>query len=92
MEVARRVRLLRFKFMLPRLLAVAPTSLGLTFVIMDLIVFLLQKAIHCHITLNSGAATDTVGPWGKFISMGLSVSIYKMGASFSHWRVKWDNL
>ena len=65
LEVARRIRLLRFKFMLPHLLAVAPTSLGLTFVIMDPIIFLLQKAVHRHVTLNSGAATDSSGTLGQ---------------------------
>ena len=51
--------------MLPHLLAVAPTSLGLTFVIMDLIIFLLQKAVHHHGTLNSGTATDSSGMLGQ---------------------------
>lgn len=48
------------------MLAVAPISLGPTFVTMDPIIFLLQKAsVHHHVTLNSGAATDSSGTLGQ---------------------------
>ena len=72
LEVARRVRLLRFKFTLPHLLAVALISLGPTFVTMDPIIFLLQKAgVHHHVTLNSSAATDSSGTLGQVPLRGL---------------------